>query len=535
MAWRILGVLFLVIHSDTAPTLRRKRKPTCPRWPGGIRRFRAEIIRTAVIRRSRKSRGATSTTSEPPGSVNWRREQLSATPVVKDGMMFLPVGSSIWALDARSGRVAWRYDTQTDAFSNRGVALGEVPCSRRQHQDVLSPLTQEKGDVKWTYTPPDRQVMSAPPPYGEGLVFAGVSEGDNFKRGRIVAVSAKTGKEVWRFDAIPGPANRQCDLAAGQRHLEIRRRRHMDGAGGGRGTGAPVRWNRQRRATMGRRAAPRRQSIHHICVALELKTGRMKWHYQPCITIFGSRPSTPLVLYDAGSMAVSVKVLVAMRTDGISFFLDRETGTPDSPDRRTSGEAGPVSENVGHTAVHERCPDRLGPGLRGQGPGPSGIRRRLLLRSAAGRHAERVMPHMNMRQSPMAYSPQAGYLYATACVNPAWIRRDETGWAFITPTKPPGMKQYGLMAALDGRTGKVVWENGSHTRRAKVVEAQRPLRAGWCSMWSQTGYSRRGMPERAPSSGNSRLETSGFLAGRGLAAGPRSSTSREGNSSSRSR
>ena len=69
-----------------------------------------------------------------------------------------------------------------------------------------------------------------------------------------------------------------------------------------------------------------------------------------------------------------------------------------------------------------------------------------------------LMPHMNMRQSPMAYSPQTGYLYATACINPAWLRRDETGWAFILPAKPPGMKQYGLMAALDSRTGKLVWE-----------------------------------------------------------------------------
>src|SRR5207244_2193543 len=69
-----------------------------------------------------------------------------------------------------------------------------------------------------------------------------------------------------------------------------------------------------------------------------------------------------------------------------------------------------------------------------------------------------IMPHMNMRQSPMAYSPQTGYLYATVCVNPAWIRRDDTGWAFIRPAKPPGMKQYGLMSALDTRNGKVVWE-----------------------------------------------------------------------------
>ena len=45
------------------------------------------------------------------------------------------------------------------------------------------------------------------------------------------------------------------------------------------------------------------------------------------------------------------------------------------------------------------------------------------------------MPHMNMRQSPMAYSPQTGYLYATACVNPAWIRRDETRMGVHPPRR----------------------------------------------------------------------------------------------------
>jgi plastocyanin len=69
-----------------------------------------------------------------------------------------------------------------------------------------------------------------------------------------------------------------------------------------------------------------------------------------------------------------------------------------------------------------------------------------------------LMPHMNMRQSPMAYSPQTGYLYATACVNPAWVRRDETGWAFIRPLRMAGVSPYGLIAAIDGRTDKIVWQ-----------------------------------------------------------------------------
>jgi alcohol dehydrogenase (cytochrome c) len=68
------------------------------------------------------------------------------------------------------------------------------------------------------------------------------------------------------------------------------------------------------------------------------------------------------------------------------------------------------------------------------------------------------MPHMNMRQTPMAYSPQTGYLYASACVNPAWIRRAESPWVFLRPTRLPGQQQYGLMAAVSTANGKVVWQ-----------------------------------------------------------------------------
>ena len=67
------------------------------------------------------------------------------------------------------------------------------------------------------------------------------------------------------------------------------------------------------------------------------------------------------------------------------------------------------------------------------------------------------MPHMNMRQTPMAYSPATGYLYASVCVNPAWIRRAETPWAFVRPTRLPGQQQHGFMTAIDARTGKTVW------------------------------------------------------------------------------
>jgi alcohol dehydrogenase (cytochrome c) len=141
----------------------------------------------------------------------------------------------------------------------------------------------------------------------------------------------------------------------------------------------------------------------------------------------------------------------------MSFFLDRETGQPIFPieeqpvtqDRflRTSPTQ-PVSKGV----------DRIGPRCVDRTAIPLGFTAGCYFDPVRADMSNVLMPHMNMRQSPMAYSPQTGYLYATACVNPAWIRRDETGWAFIQPTKPPGMKQHGLMTALDTRTGKVVWE-----------------------------------------------------------------------------
>jgi alcohol dehydrogenase (cytochrome c) len=68
------------------------------------------------------------------------------------------------------------------------------------------------------------------------------------------------------------------------------------------------------------------------------------------------------------------------------------------------------------------------------------------------------LPHMNMRQTPMAYSPATNQIYASVCVNPAWVRRAESPWVFITPVRVPGQQQYGYMTALDSRTMKTVWQ-----------------------------------------------------------------------------
>jgi plastocyanin len=58
----------------------------------------------------------------------------------------------------------------------------------------------------------------------------------------------------------------------------------------------------------------------------------------------------------------------------------------------------------------------------------------------------------------MAYSPQTDYLYAVGCVSGASMRRGPAGLEFLAPVRPPGSKQYGLLAAIDAKTAKIDWQ-----------------------------------------------------------------------------
>ena len=97
-------------------------------------------------------------------------------------------------------------------------------------------------------------------------------------------------------------------------------------------------------------------------VALDLKSGKMRWHYQLVHhDIWEHDVGTPLVLYDTTIGGRPRKVLLAMRTDGVPFFLDRETGKPRAAGRRAPGEAGRVPQDVADAAVYGRRAIASGP------------------------------------------------------------------------------------------------------------------------------------------------------------------------------
>jgi plastocyanin len=61
------------------------------------------------------------------------------------------------------------------------------------------------------------------------------------------------------------------------------------------------------------------------------------------------------------------------------------------------------------------------------------------------------------RFAPMSYSPKTGLIYVSGMSGGHWIRRGEDPYFFTLPSVP-GMKSYGLLVAMDSRTGKIAWQ-----------------------------------------------------------------------------
>ena len=390
-------------------------------------------------------------------------ERAEASPLVTNGRMFVVTANGqILALDPATGSMLWTFKPDVSFGGKRGIGIGDGLLFAGLRDSSVIAISQETGRIVWTYQHGPEvpsQGMSSAPAYGNGVVVAVVSLGDNFLRGRAIAIDAKTGKGLWTFEVVPGPGEPghetwpqdsdiwkygggalwttpSVDADLGLVYLET-------------GNAVPQ---------YGGELRPGNNLYDNSVVALDLKTGKIRWYYQLVHhDIWEHDVSTPLVLYDTAVGGRPRKALAAMRTDGVLFILDRETGKPIVP-----VEERPVKQNAflntSPTQPFTVGGERLGPGCVDKDMIPSGFVAGCYYDPITVETPNLYLPHMNMRQTPMAYSPQTNYLYATACVNPAWMKRALTGWEFIQPTRLPGQKQYGLLAAIDARTAKIVWQ-----------------------------------------------------------------------------
>jgi quinohemoprotein ethanol dehydrogenase len=140
-----------------------------------------------------------------------------ATPIVIDGVMY---SSSAWskvqAIDAATGKLLWQFDPQVPGdwainaccdVVNRGVAFWQGKVYVGTLDGRLIAIDAKSGKQLWstlTIDPSKKAAISGAPRIVKGKVLIGSAGAEYDARGYLAAYDADTGKELWRFYTVPG-------------------------------------------------------------------------------------------------------------------------------------------------------------------------------------------------------------------------------------------------------------------------------------------------------------------------------------------
>ncbi len=397
-----------------------------------------------------------------------------ATPVVQNGVMYLPTGEQdLFAIDAKTGQILWEFrpgaDPKTpDNKAKRGVSLGEGMVFGA-YQDIrkyppgtptpekpepvtyLYAVDQKTGKLVWRHEIGEdipknfRKYVAFPPTYYRGRVFMSISGGDGGLRGRLTAHDAKSGAEVWRWDAVPAPGEPGNETWAGDSWK----------TGGGAiwvqpaidpelgfmyvNTGNP--WPDYNGSTRGG------DNLYtDSVVALDPATGKYKWHYQSVHhDLWDFDMPTPLILFDQVYNGQMRKALAAHSKQGWVYILDRITGKPLLPI-----EEKPVPQDA-RQLTSPTQPIPSGDPTAPQCAEPVKGFERGCMFTSPWEPNKIASPSASADWAPGAYDPRTGYLYFTSGVS-------TRAFSNKGRVSVPGTREYGLITALDSRTNKIVWQ-----------------------------------------------------------------------------
>ena len=289
--------------------------------------------------------------------------QIQGTPLVVDGIIYSTgPWSVVVAVDARTGKVKWRWDPQiphptfkTDARGlrtrlgpslccgpvNRGVAYHDGKVFVGTLDSRLVALDAKNGRTIWSTqvaSKADDYSITSAPRVIKGRVITGSSGSEFGVRGFVAAYDAQTGKQVWRFWTVPGDPSLGFENAAMERAAKTWNGAWWKYGGGGTpwdgmaydpeldllyiGTGNGSPWSRDLRSPGG-------GDNLYLCsiVAIRPDTGEYVWHYQTTPADNWDYASTqPIVLADVKLDGRVRKVLMQAPKNGFFYVIDRTNG-----------------------------------------------------------------------------------------------------------------------------------------------------------------------------------------------------------------
>jgi quinohemoprotein ethanol dehydrogenase len=274
-----------------------------------------------------------------------------SAPVEADGKLFITTGQShIRALDAATGKELWEYDahprdvanTLQMSWGSKGLAYwnGRVVIATTDGRVIG--LDAATGKPVWEqrqFGPKDLRNTNGPPRIFDGKVIIGHGGADVSPiRGFVTAYDAMTGKQLWRFYAVPGDPSKPSEGKADD--LE---RASWKGDWYGKGGGGTA-WNafsydpETHLIYLGiGNGFPYNQKLRSpgggdnlflaSIVAVNADTGKYVWHYQICpAEQWDCTAVMDMTLADITIDGKPRKVLMQAPKNGFFYVLDRKTG-----------------------------------------------------------------------------------------------------------------------------------------------------------------------------------------------------------------
>ena len=262
--------------------------------------------------------------------------RLQVTPLVVNGVMYVTLANECYALDAGDGRQIWHYKRsltkgQTGIAAtgvNRGAAaLGDRIFMSTDNGHLIA-LNRFTGALMWetAMVPANSNYNSTSAPLVvDNMVVSGIAGGDDGARGFVAAFDPATGKEVWRFWTVPAPGEPGSETwGAGIDHpgastwLTGSYDQELDTIYWAVGNPGP---------DLSADDRPGDNLYSDSVVALDAKTGKLKWYFQfTPRDVHDYDPTETLAVIDSTWNGQPRKLLVQADRNGFFYVLDRTNG-----------------------------------------------------------------------------------------------------------------------------------------------------------------------------------------------------------------
>jgi quinohemoprotein ethanol dehydrogenase len=342
------------------------------------------------------------------------------TPLMWNNTLYgITTWSVVYALDARTGKELWRWDPEVNQTAvrpkiccgivNRGLAVYNGMIIAPINDGRLQALDAITGKPVWESRmayPQDLYTLTMAPRIAGGKVIIGASGGDKQTRGFFAAFDATTGQQAWKFYTVPGNPELPPENDAMKAALKTWGGDFWTKGGGGAvwdgfaydpeanlvyvGTGNAEPWVQKFRGAQGL------DNLYTCSIlAVDLKTGQLKWHFQTTPNDNWDYDSVQqLMLLDLTIKGKRRKVITQASKNGFFWVLDRVTGEfiSGAPYVKTNWASGLDAKGrpiVNPEAYYDTDPISLFP-------------------TGGGAH----------NWSPMSFNPATGYVYIPVFLQP---------------------------------------------------------------------------------------------------------------------